>query len=175
MAEIQTTNRNSRRRTAAPRVDLTPMVDLGFLLITFFMLTTILYDPHVMTVYMPVPPLEAPVVQTSFIDTSTITLMPVSKHRVAYYHGEFSADKPVHIIPMQELRAVITQKQSALKLLPDSYSDNARKIQVLIKPSPSSQYQDLVNTLDEMLINNVRTYAIVDISPQEQEAVEKVM
>lgn len=83
--------------------------------------------------------------------------------------------EPVHIIPMQELRAVITQKQSALKLLPDSYSDNARKIQVLIKPSPSSQYQDLVNTLDEMLINNVRTYAIVDISPQEQKAVEKVM
>ncbi len=174
MAEIQTKDRNSRRRNIAPRVDLTPMVDLGFLLITFFMLTTTLSKGKRLVINMPYQPqpVESP---TKFIDTSTLTIIPVSKHRVAYYHGAFTNDVAIEVIPIHQLRGIITQKQSNLKRLPDSYSNNARKIQVLIKPDSSSQYQDLVNTLDEMLINNVTIYAIVDLADAEVQAINRVM
>ena len=172
MAELNMpVSKNSRRKLQSPRVDLTPMVDLGFLLITFFMFTTSLMDPHVLDINMPAPGPQ----QTAFIDTSTITIIPIRGHKFAYYHGAFRSSADIKVTGSQDLRNLLAQKQSALKHLPAGFSDEAQNLHVIIKPHNESKYDDLVRVVDEMLILSVRYYAIVDITVEEEDAIGELV
>jgi len=169
MADIQIQQRNSKRK-ASPKLDLTPMVDLGFILITFFIYTTQLTENKMLDLKLPddTPTKEI----TAFPDTSTLTLIPTSKHRVAYYNGAFQ-QKELSIIGFHELRTIIQQKQSTLKLLPKNFSKEAHSIHVLIKPDKNSTYDDVIRTLDEMTINDISYFAMVDISSEETKILTK--
>lgn len=170
MAEMNIPEKKGKRRmTIMPRVDLTPMVDLGFLLITFFMLTTTMANENVVEINAPIPHHEP----TAFIDTSTITLIPTKEHQVAYYHGALEYDDEIQLVNHNEVRQIITQKQSDLKYLPESFSKQAHQLHVLIKPDDRSTYEDLVRIIDEMLINNVQIYAITDADTFEQRIINE--
>jgi biopolymer transport protein ExbD len=81
MADVNLSSKGTgRRRPPAPRVDLTPMVDLGFLLISFFIFTNTLMEERSMQMDLPVPDKSNPM---SFIDTSTLTVIPIAAHNVA--------------------------------------------------------------------------------------------
>ncbi len=172
MAEItQNTSKGSRRKTVMPRIDFTPMVDLGFLLITFFIYTTTMTESKAMDINMPYNhPTKEP---TVFIDTSTITIIPTKDHKIAYYTGALESDAELKMTDHARIREVIISKQSDLKKLPNTFSAEAHKLHVIIKPNDDSKYEDLVKILDEMLINAVPYYAIVDISREEQIALSK--
>lgn len=164
MAEIQLKSKG--KRTLTPRVDLTPMVDLVFLLITFFMFTSVMTNPVAMDLQMPYKP--APSGNTAFYESSAITLIPAKGSKVFYYNGLYNA-----AIPMQaatnnlELRAVLQQRQSEIR---NRKVVDERTLQVLIKPSDDSNLNNLVSVLDEMSILSVTTYAIVDLSKEEWNA-----
>lgn len=85
MAEMNMPQKGGQRKIRSTRIDLTPMVDLGFLLITFFMFTTTLANPKVMRINMPSD--DKPDTPTVFAEESTITLIPISGHNVVYYKG----------------------------------------------------------------------------------------
>lgn len=86
MAEITTSTSSRSKRRALPRLhlDMTPLVDLGFLLIPFFMLTTHLIDQWAMNLELPLPGKA-----TSANNTFTILLEAKGRHYG--YQGEFSA------------------------------------------------------------------------------------
>lgn len=168
MAEIIASKTDSRRRVPAPRIDLTPMVDLGFLLITFFVYTTALGEPKAMEINQPFNP-PPPGVVTAFVDTSTVTFIPIGDHKVVYYNGQLEQGK-LHSADIGEIRSVVITKQAALRNLPAGFSDRARKIHVLIKPADECTYDDVVRLLDEMIINNVQYYAMTDLAPEELSA-----
>lgn len=170
MADIQLNTGNNRRKTAAPRVDLTPMVDLGFILITFFIYTTTMAQNKAMEIQMPYKPSDP---STVFIDTSTITLIPTADHEVVYYEGKLTGEHQPKTISYNELRNIIPKKQSDLKRLPAKYSDQARMLQVIVKPHKSCNYEDFVAIMDEMKINQVPIYTIADITEQEEIIVAK--
>lgn len=161
----------TRRKTPSPRVDLTPMVDLGFLLITFFMFTNTLTEERVMNINMPYKPAD-PVNVTAFPDTSTMTIIPGNEHRLFYYEGFFK--KELKETTHQGLRDIIINKQKALRGLPASFSADAHNIHVMIKPHSNSQYDDLVKVLDEMLICDIQYYTIIDITVEESEAIGEI-
>ena len=172
MAEI-IANNTGRRKNIAPRVDLTPMVDLGFLLITFFMFTTVLTKPNTMEINMPDnTPSNA---KTAFIDIATITLIPVNDNKIAFFHGVLQREADIELIDAVELRKLLTTKQSDLGQLPNTVSEEAHKLHVIIKPSDVSKYSDLVNILDEMKINAVPYYALADITKQESDLVNLIL
>lgn len=165
MADIQFSDKKSRKRLQTPKVDLTPMVDLGFLLITFFMYTTTLTNPSTLVLNMPViEPVTNPDV---YIDTSTITIIPTADNIYAYYTGELEGVDDISKVSYSRLRDVITNKQIELKQLPEGYSERAKKLHVIIKPADDCVYENVVNLLDEMLINRVPYYTIVDITNDE--------
>lgn len=83
MAEIQVPEKGKRRKAAPPRIDLTPMVDLAFILITFFIYATTLTEDKSLVLDTPAPGHN----MTSYIDTSTTTIMPTAADKFAYYHG----------------------------------------------------------------------------------------
>ena len=162
MAEIHMASKAGRKPIT---LDLTPMVDLGFILITFFIYTTTISIPKVIDIDMPFKP--APIDGgTAYADTSTITLIPTGNNRIAYYHGAFQND--VRITSIQALRAILITKQQQLKNLPASFSANAHKLHIIIKPHDACKYETLVGLIDEMSINAIPYYAICDIETEEK-------
>lgn len=146
--------KNNRQRI---HVDMTPMVDLGFLLITFFIFTTHLAEPTVMKLMMPKDNGEPTPVKCS----ASLTLLLDQHGRIGWY--ECSNEKPtdIHFTSLDAnngLRDIIIQKQkSVTQILRD-----AADLMVIIKPMDGADYRTLVDVLDEMTINGVSRYAIVE-------------
>ena len=169
MAEIQQPesghgNRAHRTKILSTKVDLTPMVDLGFLLITFFILTKTLSEPKNMQLLLPAGDINT----TPYGESTVLTLIPLGDDKVFYYHGNPNAaiqDKLFGIIKPAGIRSIIMQKQLALEASP-KYSKN--DLMLIIKPTESSVYKNIVVLLDEVLINDLKHYAFVDISRDEK-------
>ncbi len=142
------------------RVDLTPMVDLGFLLITFFIFTTTMAQPTAMRLFLP-KDTEKPEEQNKVKASGALTIMLGKADQVYYYEG----DDPTKIqgTNFKDIRGVIINKKRAT---------DPKDFVVVIKPTVDATYKNTVDILDEMSINDVKRYAMVDISPDEYKLVQ---
>ena len=147
------------------RIDMTPMVDLGFLLITFFIFTSSMSETKATDLY-----LTAGEDKTSNIGESTaLTVLLTGGDSIYYYHGKWQdavRNKGLQISSFdvnQGIGNTIRHKQKALGL-------KSADMMILIKPTQSSTYNNLMNVLDEVLINNVKRYAIMEPTNSELSA-----
>ncbi|MBK7762127.1 MAG: biopolymer transporter ExbD [Bacteroidetes bacterium] len=181
MAEIDTSGGGKKKgpgvkkgKKLSTRIDLTPMVDLGFLLITFFIFTTTMSKPKTMEINMPVDTKDD---STKAKDYCTMTILLSKEHRVYYYVG--LADDPmnppkVEVTYFQNKNgirdALILHKKNVDEQRMNGMPGHipADKPVILIKPDVNSQYEDMVNILDEMKINDMPIYAMIDITPVDQ-------
>jgi len=168
-----------RSKKQNSKVDLTAMVDLAFLLITFFMLTTSLSKPQSMDLSLPDKEDDPnkPKVDTKVDENRTMTVMLGDNNKIVYYMGLLATPKvgPKDIAYGKDgiRRELLKQKKNVL-----AYSAALGKpkngIIVIIKPTKKSNYRNLVDILDEMAISGVETYAIVpEFSPEETKLVDK--
>jgi biopolymer transport protein ExbD len=183
MAEIDTSGGGGHKKGGvkkakklSTRVDLTPMVDLGFLLITFFIFTTTMSKPKTMEINMPFKDPSQPIPESKVKESTALTILLSKDHRVYYYEGIGSdATKPpkVEVTYFKNpggIRDVIINKKKSVDALVRSGTLTAKdKTTVLIKPDENSTYEDFVNIIDEMSINGIDVYAIVDISPVDKD------
>jgi biopolymer transport protein ExbD len=166
MSDIQTQEHRNKRSGArskklSTRIDLTPMVDLGFLLITFFIFTTTLSQPTAMKLVIPD---DRPVKDPSLApESKTISLILEDNDRIFYYQGLDQAKGNSTNYSATGLRNVIRQK---LEQVRSRFGQNAEAI-VLIKPTAGASYKNIVAVLDEMLINDVKKYVLMDPSTEE--------
>jgi biopolymer transport protein ExbD len=148
------------------KIDMTPMVDLGFLLIAFFIFTTEISKPAVTNLYMP---MEGD--STNISQSLSLTILSGSNDEVFYYYGtweEAVKNKRIYQTSYNEidgLGKIIRQKQYELQ----KQKIDKNRLVVLIKPGKRSSYKNMVGVLDEMLINAVTRYVIVD--PEKEEAI----
>jgi biopolymer transport protein ExbD len=168
MAELNSTPQKSGRRgssrKAIPRVDLTAMVDLAFLLITFFMLTTVLNKAKWMPIAMPVPAPAGP-----DPETRTMSICLGKNNQAIWYIG--MPEKPL-TVPKQigygdELSKAIFDNESAI------FKKQHKGMYVIIKPGDHSRYDNLVETLDNMNIFKVPSYAIAKVTPQDADLLKQ--
>lgn len=158
------------------RVDLTPMVDLGFLLITFFMLTTTLAKPQILALVMPEKDLKVEDAEP-VKESKVLTLLLGANDKVYWYEGITDAKLDSTDYSAEGVRKVILDKMDKVKNqfgLQD-YEDFKTKepkkgsfINVIIKPTKDSRYKNLVDALDEMAICKVRYYVILEVSDLER-------
>ncbi|MEO8794123.1 MAG: biopolymer transporter ExbD [Daejeonella sp.] len=177
MAELDTSGGGKkggkiRTKKMSTRVDLTAMVDLAFLLITFFMLTTTLSKPQAMDIAMPDKD-KTDQQELQVADNRTMTILLGSGNRVEWYMG--SVDKPlapptVDGFGKSGIRKALLEKS---KEVVGITGDPKKGLIVLVKPSDKSNYRNLVDILDEMKISNIQTYAIVEISEPEIELLKR--
>ncbi|MEY2901265.1 MAG: hypothetical protein RLY89_371 [Bacteroidota bacterium] len=156
MAEINNPNKGSskskstfRRKVLSTRVDLTPMVDLGFLLITFFIFTTTMSQANALKFIMPDDSGDP----MNIKETGALTLMPADNGKVYFYEGQLDPSK-FQVTNLKDMRQLIMDKKQRTK---------DKDFFVVIKPDDSSSYGDLVKVLDEMKINEVKRYVIARI------------
>ena len=167
-----------RSKKQNSKVDLTAMVDLAFLLITFFMLTTSLSKPQSMDLSLPDKDDDPTKNKDMKVDENrTMTVILGENNKLTYYMGllESPIAGPKDIAYGKDgiRREVLKRKKSVLE-----YSAAKGKpkngIIVIIKPTKKSTYRNLVDMLDEMAITGVDTYAIVpEFSPEETKLIDK--
>ena len=146
MAELITKNKRSIR------VDLTPMVDLGFLLITFFVFTTTMMQPKAMKLILPKD--EGP--QQPIPESAALTLIPAKNNLIYYYQGRDYTK--LQTTDFHSIREIVLKKKA---------STNPKWFEVVLKPTKDANYKNVVDILDEMKIDAVPHYALVDITPME--------
>ena len=152
------------------RIDMTPMVDLGFLLITFFVFTTTMSTPKATDLFMPK---EGDVIDPpKLIDDLALTLLLDDNNKVYYYQGIFSdaisANKifETNYSTYDGIGKIIRQKQKDIDAS-GKFADGRRGLMLLIKPTSKSVYKNVVDALDEAVINDVKKYAIIEPAVEE--------
>lgn len=171
-----------KAKKLSTRVDMTPMVDLGFLLITFFVFTATMSTPTTLDLNMP-KDIKDQKEQTEVKESSALSILLGENDHIFYYEGKLTEDgSNFKSATFKEIRNVIINKkkevisryagdpecEAKMKAEGKPVSNCADKdFVVIIKPSPECTYKNTVDILDEMTINQVRTYAMVKIFPQE--------
>jgi biopolymer transport protein ExbD len=155
-----------RSKKQSTKVDMTPMVDLGFLLITFFMLTTTFSKPQSMDVVMPDKSKDKTKQSQDVKASHTISMVLGDDNKVYWWQGvtEKGVDPTVTVSDYSPkgIRKVLLQKVAEIP-----------KLVVVIKAKKKAKYKNIVDILDEMSICEVPTYAIVDITPDDIKLADK--
>lgn len=205
MAEIIQEEKAGGKKKAkkhAPHIDMTPMVDLMCLLITFFMLTTAFSKAKIMEIILPEKQKEnAPAPKISASRTLNIILGPDNK--IYTYPGTVKAEDFNNLPPLTEtdfsatgIRQKLLERNRTLakkiadfndqvltgKLVisQDSVLGGIRQLKkdddtgpiVLIKAYKGANYGNVVDILDEMNICGIALYMLVDITWYEEKMVE---
>jgi biopolymer transport protein ExbD len=154
-----------RAKKASTRVDLTAMVDLGFLLITFFILATTFNKPKTMEVNKPAKEDDIDKAKEPPIKMSkTVNFMMGNTDKVYWYVSpdEIDANTQISLDSVdyspQGLRKIIKRRQAEVQA---QWGDKDQLF-VMIKPLPGSKLKNTVDMLDEMNINDVKRYAILE-------------
>ncbi len=172
MAELNTGGGNSKGKKVRSKkqnsgVDLTAMVDLAFLLITFFMLTTSMNKPQSMNLAMPEKAEENTDDITEIAESRTMTILLGGDNKIAWYMGKVESPFEGPKDQVYGKDGIRLDIQAKVKSVPLATKDPKKGVIVIIKPSEKSNYRNLVDILDEMAINDVKAYAISEITPEE--------
>ena len=163
---IQKQTKCKRFIKKSTRVDLTPMVDLGFLLITFFVFTTTMSTTKAMGM---ITPNDTDTSTTDLIcESCVITLLPTANNKLYYYEGsDKNAQYKITDYSAAGLRALLMKKKTAAKSL-------NRNAILIIKPGATSSFKNLVNIIDESNICMYRRYYLDKISISEENLLAKI-
>jgi biopolymer transport protein ExbD len=154
-----------RAKKQSAKVDMTPMVDLGFLLITFFVFTTTFSKPNMMKLNMPEKPkddVQKP--ETAEIkESNTLTIIMGKDNRI-FWHQKSSKNLTPELLNESNYskEGIRTQILKAKVNATDP-----AKFTVVIKPTDDANYKNTVDILDEMAITKSDLYAVVDPSKEE--------
>lgn len=164
MAEMSPQGGGGKKKGGAPkqkkkstRIDMTAMVDVAFLLLTFFILTTTLAQPQTMELNLPPKKddIEQEEREIKVKEEKILTVILGADDQVYYYKG----------VPDQEGTLDITSydPQGIRKVITD-HLRTVRDPIIVIKPNETSRYKNMVDILDEMAITQAKKYAMTDVT-----------
>jgi biopolymer transport protein ExbD len=192
-----------RPKKGNPHMDMTPMVDLMCLLLTFFMLTTAFSKPKVMDIVLPEKIKKNEKVDPPKIaDSRTLNIILGPDNRVFWYPGKADPNVPLQETSFSDkdgIRNVLIDRNRALlkkieqvkadvvsgklNIKQDSLQNVIKKLKkdddtgpiVLIKFYKKAKYVNFVDIIDEMSIVGIARYILVDINWIEQGMVESAL
>jgi biopolymer transport protein ExbD len=175
MAELDTSGGGKkgegkvRTKKKSTRVDLTAMVDLAFLLITFFIFSTTLQKPKAMDLVM--PDKDDKVKQLEVAETRTLTLLLGSHDKLEWYVGQEGKSAPtIDNYGKNGLRKTLIDKEKEVEA---THAAPNNFMIVIIKASDKATYKNVVSVMDELNIVGNKSRAIVNIMPSEVELLKR--
>jgi biopolymer transport protein ExbD len=203
MAEVNTgdggggKHSKQRAKKQSTRIDMTPMVDLAFLLLTFFVLTSTFNKPKTMELNFPAKPKDE---KENMKVNNAITFIMTENNAIYYYSGEFYPAKNTKGHPPTELLKTDFSFEGLHKLLLDNNKSTIEEVNqlteklksgtiadttykrlvvevkskkaaltALIKADDKATYKNIIDVIDELNICNIGKYAVVDMMTQELE------
>jgi biopolymer transport protein ExbD len=151
MAELSTGGKK-----ATPRVDMTPMVDLMFLLVTFFILTTSISTPQAMDIVKPDKDDNNKDNRLELKASKTMTILLGKNDKVAWYMGEAGKTAPTYESLSQVDKSIIENRKKA------DASGVKGEFVVLVKPTSGSNFKNFVDIMDDLEILKVKVRQIDD-------------
>jgi biopolymer transport protein ExbD len=149
--------KHKRMRRLGVRIDMTPMVDVAFLLLTFFMLTTSMNRPQTMEINLPP---EKTTVEVA--ESNLLTLLVKEDGSIFWGTGDLKAELP-HRVEMKDLRALMVQR---LQLNP--------KLITLIKLDRKGKYHYMVDIMDELNLANITRFSMAPMLDGDKAILQKV-
>ncbi|WP_124639494.1 MULTISPECIES: ExbD/TolR family protein [Amniculibacterium] len=175
MAEVQVQEKGGkggkvRSKKQSTRVDMTPMVDLGFLLITFFMFTTTFSKPNVLDLGLPAKPKKDQKAPDTEIKLSNSISIIIGKDNRVFWHQQDNTsltDANLHetTFDREGIRKVVEQAKAN--------AADQKMFTVIIKPTDDAVFKNFVDLLDEMAITKNEQYGVTDIKPWEKAIYDK--
>ena len=176
MAEVQVQDKSEkggkvRSKKQSTKVDMTPMVDLNFLMLMFFMFTTTFSKPNVMDLGLPAKPKkDAPKPKDTQIDLTNSISIIIGKDNKIFYHQLDEAG-----LTEENLKETTFDREGITKVI-EQAKRNAKdvtKFTVIIKPTDDAVYKNFVDILDEMAVTKSEQYGVTEIKPWEKAIYEK--
>ncbi len=184
-------HQKKRAKKGNTRIDMTPMVDLAFLLLTFFILTTTMYKPSTLQLTFPVPPEDDKPKELDKVNNA-LTLFLTKKDQILYYRDAYKAGetqltqtnfKDIRTLLIELNKSTIERINSYSKRLNeqkiseevyDSLKNEAQKqkeaLFVIIKPEKDAKFRNMIDIVDEMDISGIGKYAVQDTIKSEEQA-----
>lgn len=193
-----------RKKAALPHVDMTPMVDLGFLLLTFFVMTSTFSKSKVMEFNYPGMPKDTQKEQTMEINNGVTFLL--SKDRIFYYEGGFTAEGNAEGKAPTQLKETDFSADGVRKLLTDKnrfllgqkevldqqlrsgqiadtthrkmlneYAKDRTALKVVVKTDDMVTSGNFINLIDELKITSVATFGTSELKPEESLLLTKTL
>lgn len=170
MAQVQVQEKSAkggkvRSKKLNPTVDMTPMVDLNFLLLMFFMFTSTFSKPNVLDLGLPAKPKdkEQKPEETEIKLSNSISII-IGKDNKIFYHQQDAAG-----LNDQTLLETTYDREGITKVIEQAKlrAADQNKFTVIIKPTDDAVYKNFVDILDEMAITKNERYGVTDIKPWE--------
>lgn len=206
MAELNTddssgkSGKHSKKRAkkSSTKVDMTPMVDLAFLLLTFFVLTATFGKPKTMQLQLPVKSKDPSTLRPVKDETAMTVLLTDNNDSIYYYMGIFEENKTqiqvtnyskdgIRKVLLEKNKSVIAKvndlrnKFKAGTIADSTLQEETKKVQydvnsltVIVKTEDKTKYKNLVDFMDELNITDVAKVSIGDISRPEQDYLKKL-
>jgi len=147
--------KKKKGRRLGVRIDMTPLVDVAFLLLTFFMYTTSMSRPQTMEINL--PPDKS--VHVEVPETKLMTLR-VNDKGVIYWSMALEAPK---IVDMKDFRAFLKDKSAAIPGLI-----------VILKIDRQGKYKMMVDLIDEFNLAGVQRFSLAPMADQDKAIISKV-
>jgi len=184
-------HQKKRAKKGSARIDMTPMVDLAFLLLTFFILTTTMYRPSTLQLTFPVPDPTAPKPKPV---NNALTLFLTKKDQILYYKDAFKPETQLTQTDFSKVEKMLIEmnkptlerinalaKQLNDKKITEHAFDSLKNLTerqqealyVIIKPEKDARYRNMIDIVDEMDISGIGKFAVQDsIKPEEQALID---
>jgi len=153
-AEKRKGKKRRRMRRVGIRIDMTPMVDIAFLLLTFFMLTSVFRRPQTMEINL--PPSD---VQVEVAESNLLTLRVMEDGSVYWNIGT----DPPQKVGFNDLRKLLMERNQANP-----------KLITLVKVDRKSKYHSMVDIMDELQLANVNRFSLAPMREADIKEVQKV-
>ena len=183
-------HQKKRAKKGSTRIDMTPMVDLAFLLLTFFILTTTMYKPSTLQLTYPVPPEEDQPKDDKKVNNA-LTMFLTKKDQILYYVGGFKPETQLVRSNLTDIRKTLVElnlpsierinaltkqfnENKISEVVYDSLKNMSQKqedaLYVIIKPDPDAKFRNVIDMVDEMDISGVGKFAVQDVIKPEEMA-----
>ncbi|OBW43418.1 Biopolymer transport protein ExbD/TolR [Chryseobacterium sp. MOF25P] len=172
MAEVITKEKSGGKQNKKPiKIDMTPMVDLNFLLLMFFMFTSSFTKPNVMDLGLPGKDTN-PIPTNYDIDQRNQITFIIGENNRIFYHQSNQED-----LTEAGLKETDYNGLNVSKIISKAYEKAPKKeiFTIIVKPTDDANYKNFVDMMDNISISKKERYGISDIKPWEKKVYENVI